>query len=150
MKSKLEQAVNSIEITKQTIKNGNEKNIKLMQKLIELQKCNLHPSWQVHLQTCYVMQLQASNSLASMFEPSLDINGKNALKRTTKAQTDVVNQFTKNNKLENEYEDLFLDYTFMIEQITNKFIVALSEGKEKQFMESIKFFKQLNSNGELI
>ena len=44
----------------------------------------------------------------------------------------------------------YLDYAFKLEQVINKFAVALYEGKDEQFMESIKFFKRLNSNGKLI
>ena len=78
------------------------------------------------------------------------MNSKKHLKKSVDINTRIVREFKKHNKITEDVEDVYLDYVFMMNELINKFTVALYEGKQDQFMDSLQFFKKLNSNGKLI
>ena len=82
---------------------------------------------------------------------ALDMNERREVKKHSDQAFKSIRNFKKAHKFNDDAEEVYLDYAFkMYEQVINKFAVALYEGKDDQFMESIKFFKKLNSNGKLI
>jgi len=148
--SKLDQINNTLELNKKSLQNNTKVNTEFIAKSVLQQKTLLDKNWFTHLQTCYTVALNASTDIATMFEGSLDMNSKKHLKKSVDINTRIVREFKKHNKITEDVEDVYLDYVFMMNELINKFTVALYEGKQDQFMDSLQFFKKLNSNGKLI
>lgn len=148
--TKIGQIENTIKLQKDSLKRNTFQNAEFISKNIQGDKKELSADWQTHLKTCYAIALNNSNDLASMFYDTLDMNERREVKKHSDQAFKSIRNFKKAHKFNDDAEEVYLDYAFKMYEVINKFAVALYEGKDEQFMESIKFFKKLNSNGKLI
>ena len=150
MITKLGQLENTINITSDSFERNRKEVMRFVTKSIVGQKEEIDLDWLVHLKTVHAIAISCANDIGQMFEKGLDMNSKRRIKKYNDVSFQLIKEFKKYNNIEGDLDELYMDYTYKLYEIINKFTVACYEGKDDQFMESLKFFKGLNSNGKKI